>query len=201
MIKITSPYSPSNDEAAGFPATLSVDSWKTFSSSNIGKTYYQNLIAYLLSVQSGKCCYCGNKLNVTSAQKVDHIAPKSKHPEYTFYPTNLALSCDKCNGPGHKHVWDTISIKNTSYEEHVFLIVHPYFDDPQDHYGFVSTGSEILIQHKSDKGKITIEKLKLDSVERTQERFHQKIVEVYLNNPEAKKLFDDAINFNKCNPQ
>lgn len=123
------------------------------------------------------CCYCGLKLGGTSRGEIEHIAAKAKfrHPEFTFTLKNLALSCHWCNHPEKKGSKDTILIKKKLYSKCGFLLVHPYFDDPADHYEWTDNDIEILIQVKngSTQGLFSINMFGLDSPEMNEQRAAQ----------------------------
>jgi len=113
------------------------------------------------------CSYCGLKLGGTSNGEIEHIAPKAsfRHPEFTFIPKNLTLACHLCNGFSKKGTKDTVSKKNNVYAKCEFDIVHPYFDNPNDHFEWTDNQIELLIQVKnnSTKGTNSIKLFKLDS--------------------------------------
>lgn len=118
------------------------------------------------------CAYCGLELGGTSAGEIDHIAPKArtKNPEFTYTPANLILACNYCNGPKKKFQQETIAIKNANYNACTFLIVHPYFDNPNVHYSWIDNANRIIIQSISDKGTATINMFELDSPRMTRFR-------------------------------
>lgn len=134
-----------------------------------------------LVIQHEKCSWCMlpvGEIGRRTAHR-DHIAPKSKHPQWTFLPINLVISCEYCNGFAVKGSIDTIETSAASYEDCAFYVIHPYLDDPSQHLSFLpmDDGSKILIQSLSTKGTWTIEKLKLDTpgatIERAKEYLYQ----------------------------
>ncbi len=125
------------------------------------KNYVREQLRYN---QDCKCAYCGLEIGETSYDEIEHIAPKGAgHPEYIFTPENLVLACSLCNGFTKKGTLETIARKSDIYQECEFLIVHPYFDDPDEHYCWVDEGKRVLIQHATNKGEKTIKMFKLDS--------------------------------------
>ncbi len=58
------------------------------------------------------------------------------------------------------------------YPNSEFYIVHPYFDETEEHIGFVDgdVGYPVVINGLTDKGVWTIDKMKLDSTQLTKER-------------------------------
>lgn len=84
----------------------------------------------LRTFQNDFCVYCG--CPVYEKEDVEHIAHKSKYPQFIFTPKNLAYSCKTCNQTYKKQV-DIISALDAEYEKCTFSIVHPYLDDV-DHF-------------------------------------------------------------------
>jgi 5-methylcytosine-specific restriction endonuclease McrA len=134
-----------------------------------------------LVIQSGKCGWCMLPVAADGRRTAhrDHIAPKAKHPEWTFLPINLVIACEYCNGFAVKGDIDTVEIAAKNYTESVFHVIHPYLEDPSLHLSFLSEADEtkILIKSLSTKGTWTIESLKLDTpgatTERAKEYLHQ----------------------------
>jgi len=119
--------------------------------------------------QDNKCAYCSQPLDVTSGSEIEHIAPKGgpvypKHTEFTFTPFNLVLSCHLCNSPVKKGRRDTIVSKDINYKNCVFNIVHPYFDNPTDHFE-VSHNSDftgVIFKPLTEKARISNSVFKLN---------------------------------------
>ncbi|MED2708447.1 hypothetical protein [Bacillus toyonensis] len=129
----------------------------------------------LANFQDNKCAYCGLTLNETSGSEIEHIVPKGGdkqpiHPQFTFTPYNLSLSCHLCNGPVKKGKKDTIITLDINYRLCEFSIVHPYFDDPKDHFDWIPKGKKILISDRTPKGKKSIEIFKLDDTAHNEAR-------------------------------
>jgi uncharacterized protein (TIGR02646 family) len=128
-------------------------------------------IKYILNYYQGnKCAYCGLSLGETSDGEIEHIAPKGRHPQFTFTPLNLALSCHLCNGPTKKFTKETISKLDINYRLCEYTIVHPYFDDPQEHFEWVANGRKVLISSRTLKGRKSIEIFHLDSTAHNEAR-------------------------------
>ncbi len=77
----------------------------------------------------------------------------------------MTLSCHLCNGPEKKGLKETIKVKKKLYSNCSFLIVHPYFDDPNIHFEWTDHNVEILIQvrNNSPQGLFSINLFGLDS--------------------------------------
>lgn len=124
---------------------------------------------YLAINQGDRCAYCGNKFNITSAPEIEHIAAKGGaietiYPEFTFTPLNLVLACHLCNSPIKKGKKKVIKNLVQNYSHCTFTIIHPYFDDPEDHLQehINNDGTGIIYGYKSLKGKNTIDMFKLN---------------------------------------
>ena len=54
--------------------------------------------AYYKKAQNQKCAYCRMDVSLaTGCYHIEHIVPKSIHPEWMYEPLNLCLSCPSCN--------------------------------------------------------------------------------------------------------
>ena len=152
-----------------------------------------------LEAAQNVCCYCGLKLGGTSNGEIEHIAPKSKHPEFTFSLKNLALACHLCNFPEKKGQKETIETKAKGYKKCEFLLVHPYFDEPNLHYEWTDNHIEILIQVRDDspKGLFSINMFELDTPIMNELRAqHVRFEELKTKRPLSdanQELLDDAL--------
>lgn len=134
----------------------------------------------LIPIQS-KCAYCGLPFKGPKDKQIEHIAPKANYrqPQFMFTLHNLVLSCGYCNNLIVKGTKPTIILPvHKLYKKCNFSIVHPYFDDPLDHYEWVDDGDEILIQIKNNsiKAKRSIEIFGLDSGEMNELRAAQALL-------------------------
>ncbi|MBN2614856.1 MAG: TIGR02646 family protein [Bacteroidales bacterium] len=148
----------------------------------------------LLNNQKNTCAYCGLDLGGTSEGQIEHIAPKAKYPEFTFEKENLAMACHYCNGFSKKGNYDTIEHKNYIYQNCSFKLVHPYFDDPIEHYGWVANDKKVIIKALSDKGKYSIEMLKLDAPLMTILRGKKIIADIVISTTDTPQIDDNLIN-------
>ena len=128
------------------------------------------------------CAYCGLPFKGTKDKQIEHIAPKAKfrQPQFTFTLENLVLSCGYCNNLIVKGTKPTITPPvNRLYKRCNFLIVHPYYDNPDSHYEWADEGNKILIQVKDDslKGENSIKMFELDSVEMSEHRAANSLLE------------------------
>lgn len=113
--------------------------------------------------QQGICAYCRRGVSLQSAANchVEHFAPKSKYPQFMFEPKNLCVACADCNeikreqetlGSEPDPICNGKNRVNYPRAASSFYIVHPHFDDYDDHI-------EIFNGHyvdKTDKGHFTI---------------------------------------------
>lgn len=83
---------------------------------------------HTLEEQGCRCAFC-EALLVQGTTAIEHIAPKGKHPKFTFEPLNLVSACGRCNSTTIKGQKETIiQPENTHYSKNSFLIVHPRLD-------------------------------------------------------------------------
>jgi uncharacterized protein (TIGR02646 family) len=119
-----------------------------------------SITAQLDGFQNQKCCYCGLDLWETGRGEIEHIAPKSSrqraYPEFTFEKQNLALACEYCNGSSKKGETDIVLRYSPTYSNCEFKLVHPYFDNPNDHYEWINNKTQIVVRHRTWKGKYSI---------------------------------------------
>ncbi len=118
-----------------------------------------------LDANQTSCAYCGLELGGTSAGEMEHIAAKAeaRYPEFTYTEQNLVLACNFCNGPKKKFQQETIRTKNAVYANCDFLIVHPYFHNPDLHYSWVDNAKRIAIQSNSPEAIASIAMFGLDT--------------------------------------
>ena len=118
---------------------------------------------YYRQEQNAICSYCRQNISIvypTNAH-VEHIAPKSLHPEYTFEEKNLCVVCSDCNQIKRnqetmKEIPDTIKKKyKTKYPDKSddFFIVHPHLDDYDKHILIING---FYVDNDSKKGNFTI---------------------------------------------
>ncbi|MGG0494842.1 hypothetical protein ABEY62_17950 [Priestia megaterium] len=150
-------------------------------------------------LQQGRCAYCGNQYGITSAMELEHIAPKGDglYPEFVFHEKNLLGSCELCNGVYKKHSKDVVEVRSTIYEQCQFKLVHPYLDNPDDHFQW--DNERILIAKKTNKGKYSIDLFELNSVrltsERTKSYYLNKLVNGYALSDSDKERLKEAMKY------
>jgi uncharacterized protein (TIGR02646 family) len=116
------------------------------------------------------CAYCGLPFKGSKDMQIEHIAAKAfyRHPRFTFTLQNLVLSCGYCNNLVVKGTKQTIELPAAiNYEDCTFLLVHPYFDNPDEHYEWIEddNNEKVLIQirNESPKARFSIEMFDLAS--------------------------------------
>jgi uncharacterized protein (TIGR02646 family) len=117
------------------------------------KKFYRNEQRY-------KCVYCGNTnyINHGASWHIEHIIPKETNDKLMFDSENLCVSCPECNQyKGKKKVLiDNLIYSNRSQD---FIIVHPHYDDYDEH---ISCVDMVYIPiNDSNKGRNTIKTCKL----------------------------------------
>jgi hypothetical protein len=144
-----------------------------------------------------KCTYCKKDVSLQSANNchVEHIIPKSLGiKKFIFEPKNLCVICSDCNEiKRNKEVddnYDKILLKNKPYKSYPrssdsFLIVHPHFDNYEDH---IFKCGDIYIDLTS-KGSYTMYICKLNR------KIHKFGIEpILLDKSELFDLFNDIMN-------
>ncbi len=136
----------------------------------------------LREFQNGKCCYCGLKYDETGRGEIEHIAARkttaTRYPEFSFHPSNLAMSCQLCNSSSMKHTYDSIDNHNADYFQCTFRIVHPYLDNPVTHYAWSHGHLQVVITGITDKGRESIRLFELAGEHRTTARAKQRNQEI-----------------------
>lgn len=114
---------------------------------------------YFLEKQEFRCCYCQQKKYEKHGLTwdIEHIAPKSRYPEFLFEQKNLTIACKECNtAKGEK---DTLSIKpRRTYPStgDKFKIIHAHYDNYSDHIEIITIGNQTTYRVKNGKkGKET----------------------------------------------
>jgi uncharacterized protein (TIGR02646 family) len=160
------------------PAEKQAQMWKY--TNGDPRKFKDQITSHLTTNQSRRCAYCGLRL-LGAKHHRDHIAPKESHPEFTFVSANLVLACYHCN-TDRKDTQDTVSAKNAEYSNCLFTIVHPYFDEPTQHFEFVGATEKILIQvvNGSAKGTETIRMFDLASPEMSKQRAKDALIDTDL---------------------
>jgi len=119
---------------------------------------------HYFNAQKGKCAFCKQSLSLKSSFncQVEHIVPKSLHPEYIFTAENLCVICADCNEIKREQetlnaVPETIKQKTKRKKyprsSNAFLIIHPHFDNYDDHILIVNG---LYVDRGSKKGNFTI---------------------------------------------
>jgi uncharacterized protein (TIGR02646 family) len=164
MFSINNPISHSDIHAAIIEEKLGSDhfNYKQWSEDDLSeirsaiRNHYRN-------EQNGLCAYCRNPISIHDALNchVEHIAPKSKYPEFIFEPKNLCVICSDCNAIKRnqevmRNEPDTIANgsnrKIYPRSSSAFFIVHPHFDDWDEH---IQIFGKYYVD-KSQKGHFTI---------------------------------------------
>ncbi len=98
------------------------------------KSIKNHISNHTIIAQGGRCAYCEMILSKGDVE-LDHIANKGLYGEFTFESCNLVSSCTCCNSPCNKGQKDSVvsPADRKVYINNEFTIVHPYFDNPDDH--------------------------------------------------------------------
>lgn len=157
-------------------------------------------------LQGNECAFCGLDLG-SRVIHTEHIAPKGSglHPEFMFEPKNLILACSLCNGFDKKHTFDTVVTSAPIYSDCQFNIIHPYFDNPEDHLEYIpdpDNGLAYLIQVRktggieSPKGRQSVDLFELALPIMTEERYKDALAASQPLKPDFEKLIEEVKNGN-----
>ena len=133
-----------------------------------------------------KCAYCESKLEHVSYSHIEHILPKEKFPLLVCEWSNLTLSCQVCN------------TNKSDYYDQEAMLLNPYVDEVDLHVVYYGP----MVIDRSDRGRLTIAKLKLnrpDLLYQRQEALADvlRIVELVVahasNAPIKKALMEDLV--------
>jgi len=105
--------------------------------------------------QNTICPYCQMQLNTRRGRSwdVEHIIPRSTVANFMFEPLNLCVACVECNSAkSNKRI--TTSNAQVRYPRSGYTIIHPHFDDYQQHIATIRVG--LFYFPKSEKGENTI---------------------------------------------
>jgi 5-methylcytosine-specific restriction endonuclease McrA len=114
--------------------------------------------------QKGICSYCRQPVSLIAVYNchVEHIVPKSLHPDFIFTSKNLCVICADCNqikrdqetlGEIPETLNNAANRKRYPTSNNAFKIVHPHFDNYDDHILIING---CYIDKGSKKGNFTI---------------------------------------------
>lgn len=118
----------------------------------------KDLKDYYIKVQDYTCPYCLQRMVVqhNGSWDAEHIIPRETHPNFSFEPLNLCVSCKDCNGEkNNKPVTSSGAKVRYPSDPDDFLIPHPHFHKYSDHIRVISIAGYYL--PKTDKGRKLVE--------------------------------------------
>lgn len=125
----------------------------------------------LIDEFDNKCAYCGCKLGLTSRAEIDQFYPQSKYPEKAFQLDNLLLTCNVCN-INKRDIFPLDEAGNP-------ILLNPRVDNFSEHIKIESDGIALPL---TERGKETIDILKLNRQELIEDRKLRKLKEDFLDN-------------------
>lgn len=141
------------------------DDWKK----STLKCYKERVREHYRKQQNQKCVYCRMDVSgATSYFHIEHIVPKSLHPEWMYEPINLCVACANCNSA--KNNQEVLSNKNVTIlptDSSGYLIIHPHIDHYFEHIEIVDG---LLYKGLTPKGTKTIELCNLTRIGLLSER-------------------------------
>lgn len=129
---------------------------------------------YYKNQQNQLCAYCRMEVSsATSYFHIEHIVPKSVHPEWMYNPLNLCVTCANCNSAkNNKEVLNDKDAKILPMDSFGYLIIHPHLDRYFEHIEIVDG---LLYKGLTPKGTKTIEICNLTRTGLLSERAYQLI--------------------------
>ncbi len=118
---------------------------------------------HYIKVQKNICPYCRQSIKSKNGRvwDVEHIIPRSLAPGFMFEPKNLCVACLECNSAkSDKKVVTSKAKKTYPTKSHLFTIIHPHFDNYNEHILVIKEGFYYVALHS--KGEKTIEVCKLN---------------------------------------
>ncbi|MNG57902.1 HNH endonuclease [compost metagenome] len=112
---------------------------------------------FYIKEQRHTCIYCRQvfKSNNGRIWDVEHVVSRESVHEFMFEPKNLCVSCPECNQrKGANKVTNSKARKRLPSNSMDYAIVHPHFDDYQEHIEAIKPG-EFYVS-KTKKGEKTI---------------------------------------------
>ncbi|HFK6079473.1 TPA: HNH endonuclease [Enterobacter cloacae] len=155
--------------------TIGADSWDKSLKDDIGfedgdiskRTKFKKEIKkHLIKMQENYCYYCGrsfflfgeNEKRFSRNIHIDHILPKKaahgRYGRFTFEPQNLILACSICNGRDFKGSLDFCDEPSDDYDAMSFSIVHPYFENINQHFRIEDDGTAVKINRNKSKATV-----------------------------------------------
>lgn len=142
----------------------------------------------LKAIQHDKCCFCEARVTHVSHGDIEHFRPKAGYksrskdrltkPGYYWLAydfSNLFFSCQLCNQKYKKWYFPIVDETRRAashlhdWRDEESLILHPEFDDPEQHITFVA--EVVKPKGESVKGDETIKRTGIDRRKLTDSRF------------------------------
>lgn len=165
MLNLFDPVIYTADEQSYVNGTLKPLKGKAWDDGTVKTKELKNRIStHTIIAQGGRCAYCETPL-IKGSLAIEHIAHKGKYGEFCFEPYNLVTACTSCNSPGNKGENDTIQglVNRRDYADNRFKIVHPYFDNPDDHFKYMDANRTMYdTTHCSNEALETIKMMHWD---------------------------------------
>lgn len=130
------------------------------------KPIIKNKLVQTYHPRSSRCSYCrryfglnGDNINID----IEHILPKNKYKEYTFFLPNLTLACKRCNMTIKGNRIDFLKIKKgdpkykteLDFDKNNYKFLHPKLEDISEYLNYKRDETDeycVLFYNKTDKG-------------------------------------------------
>lgn len=151
------------------------------------KKIKKRIASFLETEQNKRCVYCEMAL-ARQGKHIEHFVARHIINEFAFEPQNLFLSCPSCNSRAVKDDTGIIVEPGNKlvYEKNTFLVVHPYFHNPDDHIAYIDEKRVIFDYTKcTDLGRNTIKVFKWDNQDAITDR-----AEAYVSRKHSAEVQD-----------
>ena len=166
---ITSPYTMTSADIKAVSKASNDNPQKEDWEKSSLKAYKDRVRRYYRQQQNEKCVYC--RMNVSTATSyfhIEHIAPKSEHPEWMYEPFKQCVACPNCNSAKNsQEVLENKEIADLPTGSSDYLIIHTHIDRYFDNIEIVDG---LLYKGLTKKGEYTIKLCNLTRPELLSER-------------------------------
>lgn len=131
----------------------------------------------LMEEFDGKCAYCDSKIGVTSHGNIEHFYPKSLYPEKISDIDNLLIACQICDmSKAAKFPLDSDGNPQ---------LLNPRSDKFEEHIDLASDGT---LHGVTEKGRVTVDILKLNRPELIERRRYELIEREYYSEKSVEEV-------------
>ncbi|EPN4497349.1 HNH endonuclease [Yersinia intermedia] len=135
--------------------TFCGDSWSDNDIADIRDSIKQ----FYIHEQKFTCPYCMQIIRSNNGRMwdIEHIIPRENEKNFMFSEKNICISCPDCNNrKGATRVSRSNAKKNLPIRSDLYIIIHPHFDDYNQHIEVVKAGAYYVAKTKKGENTISI---------------------------------------------